>query len=132
MQKNNSIKGLLVWKPGRHYKLHQKAATISVWVCASIHMRRVCFQELHITIQYVRYEKNHFNNNKQLLDFCRRYMTFKYKQWLNLSVQIFLSFSWTLLLKICHHERVERFKWIMSLANIEFLPWRKPVGFSEQ
>ena len=36
----------------------------------------VCLQELHIIVQYAIYEKNQINNNKQLLDFCRRYMTF--------------------------------------------------------
>ena len=36
----------------------------------------LCFQELHTMVQYARYKKNQINNNKQLLDFCRRYMTF--------------------------------------------------------
>ena len=65
-------------------------------------MRRICFQEFHNTVQYVRYGKiiSAKKENKRLLNFWRKYMTFKSKQWLNLRVQMSLSFSWILLLVI--------------------------------
>ena len=61
-------------------------------------MRRVCFQEWHIIVQYVRYGEIILakKKNKRLLNFWRKYMTFKFKQWLNLRVQISLSFSLSL------------------------------------
>ena len=42
-------------------------------------MRRVCFQELHIMVQYVRYEKIvSATKNKRLLGFYRTYVYGKY------------------------------------------------------
>ena len=68
-------------------------------------MRRVCFQELHIMVQYVRYEKIvSATKNKRLLGFYRKYITFKSKEWINLRVKMSLSFSWILLLKNCYQD----------------------------
>ena len=88
--------------------------------------RRICFQELHIIKQYVRYE----TKNKLLLGFWRKYMTFKSKQWLSFRVKMSSLFSWILLLKNARL-LVESFKWIMSMTNTEFPPWRKPQAFTK-
>ena len=112
--------GLFVWKVGWYYKLYQK-------ILAVLYKRRVCFQKLHIIVQNVRYEKIiSATKNKRLLNFWRKYITFKSKQWLNLRVKIPLSFSQILLLKKNPLRLlVESFTWIMSTANTEFATWRK-------
>ena len=65
----------------------------------------VCFQELHIMVQYVRYEKIvSATKNKRLLGFYRKYITFKSQEWINLRVKMSLSFSWILSLKNCYQD----------------------------
>ena len=94
---------------------------------------RYCFQELHIIVQNVRYEKIiSVTKHKRPLHVWRKYITFKSKQWLNLRVKRSLSFSWILLLKkFPLRLSVESFTWIMSTANTEFPSWRKPLSFTK-
>ena len=79
--------GRFVWKLGQYYNCIKRLQVF--------HKRRICFQELHIIKQYVRYE----TKNKLLLDFWRKYMIFKSKQWLSVRVKMSSLFSWILLLK---------------------------------
>ena len=93
----------------------------------------VCFQELHIIVQSVTYEKIiSVTKNKRLLNVWRKYITFKSKQWLNLRIKMSLSFSQILLLKKFPLRLfVESFTRIMSTANTEFPSWRKPLSFTK-
>ena len=88
---------------------------------------RYCFQELHIIVQNVRYEKIiSVTKHKRPLHVWRKYITFKSKQWLNLRVKRSLSFSWILLLKkFPLRLSAESFTWIIGKGKAQFLFFKR-------